>query len=81
MIYRAIRACWHKKRYYKPGMVFVPTNKDDKPPRHFVADQEFSIEAVEEAARAEKLKRIAVKAQKAGDDVATGPTGGNAKKP
>ncbi|OPY12605.1 MAG: hypothetical protein A4E67_00063 [Syntrophaceae bacterium PtaB.Bin038] len=78
MTYRAIRACWHKKRFYKPGAIFVPAERGEKPPRHFVADEEFSIEAVEEAAKVERLKRVRVKAQKAAD--AGGPSGSGASK-
>jgi len=81
MSYVAIRACWHNKRFYRPGMIFVPAEKGEKPPRHFVPDADFTPGAVEEAAREEKMKRIEVKAQKAGESGATGPTGGNARKP
>ena len=81
MNYVAIRACWHDKRFYKPGDPFVSAVKGEKPPRHFVPVAEFSPEAVEEAAKMEKMKRIEVKAEKAGESVATGPTGGNARKP
>lgn len=77
MVLRAIRACWHNKRFYKPGMVFLPEGENDKPPRHFVPEPEFSPKAVVEAARGEKLKRVAVKAQKAAE--AGGPTGGAVK--
>lgn len=78
MAFRAIRACWHKKRFYNVGTVWAG---EGRPPRHFVEDKDFSVRAVDEAAREEKLKRVAVKTQKAGEEVATGPTGGNAKKP
>lgn len=78
MAARAIRKCWHNKQIYKIGDVF---RGEGKPPRHFVEEQKFSPRAVDEAAREEKLKKIAVRAEKAGEEAATGPTGGTAKKP
>lgn len=77
MALRAIRKCWHGKRLYKIGDVF---RGEGEAPRHFVEERKFSPKAVDEAAREEKLKRIAVRAQKAGDESA-GLAGGTAKKP
>lgn len=68
MGYRAIRTCWHGKRLYKPGMEFVPADDGEAPPRHFVPEKKFSAKAVDEAAREEKLKKVAIKAQKAAED-------------
>lgn len=78
MALRAIRKCWHKKHKYEIGEEWRG-EEGERVPRHFVADKDFSERAVEKARAEEKLKRVAIQAQKAAD--ASGPTGGVAKKP
>jgi hypothetical protein len=78
MALRAIRKCWHNKHKYEIGEEWLGA-EGEAAPRHFVQDKDFSTRAVEKARQEEKLKRVAIKAQKAAE--AGGPTGGVAKKP
>lgn len=62
---RAIRKCWHGKRYYNVGDV-VDVQEDDfkDVPRHFVPLESFT-EAAVKAAEAEDRKSRAVKVKAA----------------
>lgn len=67
-MYRCIRKCYHRKTLYHPGQIYTPTAdelKDKTVPRHFVLNEQYSVDSVIQAEREEKLKRIKVKAQKA----------------
>lgn len=64
--YRAIRPCYHGRKFYKVGDILFAT-KDEKVPRHFVPSPTFSPQAVKAAEEADRVeKRVNIKAQKAG---------------
>jgi hypothetical protein len=67
-MYRAIRACFHAGHYFRVGERYSPSNdelKNEAVPRHFVKSGKFSDDAVDEAAREEKMKRIKVRTKRA----------------
>jgi len=67
-MYRCIRKCYHRNRLYKPGMTYAPTTdelKEKRVPRHFVLKEQYSVDAVLQAEKDEKLKKVKIRAEKA----------------
>lgn len=62
--YRAVRACYHNNRYFKPGDVMF-AEKGAEVPRHFIASETFSPAAVKAAEVEDKVGRnVKVRTQK-----------------
>lgn len=67
-MYRCIRKCYHGNKLYKPGMSYTPPAdelKEKKVPRHFVLKEQYSVDAVIQAEKDEKLKKVKIRAEKA----------------
>ena len=67
-MYRCIRKCFHGKRLYKPGDSYAPTAdqlKEKSVPRHFVLKEQYSKDAVIQAEKEERLKKVKIRAEKA----------------